>query len=306
MYHIGGNPPTGQALARTLMARRIGAGQWMARCPSHDDSTPSLSISEGEGGKALVRCHAGCTQVEVIDALRGLGLWPRHDGREAVRQRPGPAPEHPQSVPGEECRDEQRLAKARWLWGRSQPARGTLAERYLASREIRLCELPGTLRFLPALRIGQHPAMIAVFGLPHENRPGELVMPPSRIRGVHLTLLKADGSGKTDTRPNKLMVGASSGSPIVVAPANDLGGLAICEGIEDALSLHQATGLGAWAAGSANRLARLADLVPSSVETVTVAVDDDTTSRRGSYELARRLEGRGIEAILFDPSRAAA
>ena len=69
-----------------------------------------------------------------------------------------------------------------------------------------------------------------------------------------------------------------------------MGGLAIAEGIEDALSLHLATGLGAWAAGSANRLPMLADKVPTYVEAVTIAVDDDVAGRRGAYALAQRLE----------------
>ena len=43
----------------------------MALCPAHDDHTPSLSVSEGDGGKALVRCFAGC---ETGDVLHALGL----------------------------------------------------------------------------------------------------------------------------------------------------------------------------------------------------------------------------------------
>lgn len=41
------------------------------------------------------------------------------------------------------------------------------------------------------------------------------------------------------------MIGRSKGAPIVLAPLNDLLGLIVTEGIEDALSAHQATGLGA-------------------------------------------------------------
>jgi DNA-binding MarR family transcriptional regulator len=48
-------------------------GGFMALCPSHDDHTPSLSISEGDGGKVLVRCFAGCETGEVLDAL-GLSM----------------------------------------------------------------------------------------------------------------------------------------------------------------------------------------------------------------------------------------
>ena len=48
------------------------------------------------------------------------------------------------------------------------------------------------------------------------------------------------------------MIGRSTGAPIVLAPLTDALGLAITEGIEDALSVHEATGLGVWAAGSAS------------------------------------------------------
>src|SRR5919107_4926151 len=48
-------------------------GGFMALCPSHDDHTPSLSVSEGDGGKALVRCFAGCETGDVLDAL-GLSI----------------------------------------------------------------------------------------------------------------------------------------------------------------------------------------------------------------------------------------
>jgi len=57
--------------------RRNGKG-WVACCPAHADKHPSLSIDEGRDGKVLLHCHAGCTQDEVIDALRDRGLWPEH------------------------------------------------------------------------------------------------------------------------------------------------------------------------------------------------------------------------------------
>ena len=45
-----------------------------ASCPSHNDRNPSLAVSD-VGGKILVKCFSGCTQAEVIGALRDLGLW---------------------------------------------------------------------------------------------------------------------------------------------------------------------------------------------------------------------------------------
>ena len=65
---------TAQVIAKALGGRKAGVG-WMARCPAHDDQTPSLSISDAEGGMVLVRCHAGCDQGRVIAALRARNLW---------------------------------------------------------------------------------------------------------------------------------------------------------------------------------------------------------------------------------------
>lgn len=42
---------------------------WIARCPSHGDDNPSLSIARGEDGRWLVHCHAGCTAEQVVEAV---------------------------------------------------------------------------------------------------------------------------------------------------------------------------------------------------------------------------------------------
>jgi hypothetical protein len=44
----------------------------LARCPSHDDQSPSLSVKEGERG-LLLKCWSGCTLEEIVAAL-GLTL----------------------------------------------------------------------------------------------------------------------------------------------------------------------------------------------------------------------------------------
>jgi hypothetical protein len=40
-----------------------------ARCPAHDDRNPSLCVSEGDDGRALVHCFAGCTTEAIVAAL---------------------------------------------------------------------------------------------------------------------------------------------------------------------------------------------------------------------------------------------
>jgi len=46
---------------------------WSARCPAHEDRQPSLSVSEGDDGRALVHCHANCTPKAICNAVR-LGI----------------------------------------------------------------------------------------------------------------------------------------------------------------------------------------------------------------------------------------
>jgi len=43
-----------------------------ARCPAHDDARNSLHVSEGQNGRALLHCHAGCSFADIIAAI-GLG-----------------------------------------------------------------------------------------------------------------------------------------------------------------------------------------------------------------------------------------
>jgi putative DNA primase/helicase len=58
--------------------RQNGAG-WGSRCPGHDDRVASLSIGEGEDGRALIICHAGCELAAVLQAL-GLEMRDLFDG----------------------------------------------------------------------------------------------------------------------------------------------------------------------------------------------------------------------------------
>lgn len=60
-------------IANRLKAHPAGPGRWMAKCPSHADKSPSLSIATGNDGRTLLRCFAGCT-VEAITAALGLRL----------------------------------------------------------------------------------------------------------------------------------------------------------------------------------------------------------------------------------------
>jgi len=46
-----------------------GPNKWSAKCPAHADKSPSLSIREGDDGRLLVHCFAGCSIDEITSAL---------------------------------------------------------------------------------------------------------------------------------------------------------------------------------------------------------------------------------------------
>jgi hypothetical protein len=57
-------------LLSTLSHVRAGRDQtWTARCPSHRDRDPSLSIRLLPDQRILIHCHAGCTPGEVVSAI---------------------------------------------------------------------------------------------------------------------------------------------------------------------------------------------------------------------------------------------
>jgi hypothetical protein len=45
-----------------------GEGRWSARCPAHNDKSPSLSIADA-GGKVLLHCFTGCAAEDVLEAV---------------------------------------------------------------------------------------------------------------------------------------------------------------------------------------------------------------------------------------------
>jgi hypothetical protein len=193
---------------------------------------------------------------------------------------------------------EKRLRQARKLYGSAVPARGTPAETYLRRGRGIDCQIPGHLRYLPARR-PYSAAMIAPFGMADELEPGVLTFDMRNVKGVHITKIAPDGLRKAGTTADKIMIGPSKGWPIMLMPATDNHALDITEGIEDALSMHVATGRGAWAAGSAGHMPALADRVPSYIESVTIAVDQDDAGQKNANKLGEALRARGIEVHLL-------
>lgn len=262
---------TGEAIAKALGGRKMGRG-WMARCPAHDDRTPSLSIAVGRDRRLLLKCFASCGQDAVIDALRARGLWPgRATGdREFVPEAEGRYRE------AEAAEERRRVKAAQAIWRASVPAAGTLVEAYLRSRGIELVP-PPSLRFAPALRHSPSglalPAMIAA-----------VQGPDGRIVGVHRTFLKPDGLSKAAVAPVKMALGPIAGGAVRLATWGEQ--LQVAEGIETALTAMQATAQHTWSALSTSGLKAL--ILPPEVREVVILADGDVAGEQAAQAAARR------------------
>lgn len=56
-------------LERLERVRQTGSGNWVARCPSHDDKNPSMTIREADDGRVLIHCFTGCTPEAILGAV---------------------------------------------------------------------------------------------------------------------------------------------------------------------------------------------------------------------------------------------
>jgi putative DNA primase/helicase len=275
-------------IARALGGKSAGKGHWMAKCPAHDDRSPSLSIRQG-AERALVFCHAGCPQSTVIEALRDRGLMPpRRDrdyvpGRDIVRPRPPT--------------DQSRIQFVQRLWCEAFDLRGTAGEVYLNARGLALDdELCGrVLRFHPACAWGDGarvPALLARFS-PIENDPGAEA-PPIAVLRVGLT-----AAGE---KIGRKMLGLVAGAAIKLDADEDVElGLGIAEGLETAMAVRAAGWRPVWALGSAGAIERFPVL--SGIDALTIFADHDEnqTGVRAAWQCAKHWRDAGREAEIKMP-----
>lgn len=62
-------------------------GSWIARCPAHEDKSPSLAIRECSDGTILLKCFAGCGAADIVAAV-GLELSDLFPAREIDYAKP--------------------------------------------------------------------------------------------------------------------------------------------------------------------------------------------------------------------------
>jgi len=272
-----------EATARRICQTR--GGYWsgskgMARCPAHDDRTPSLGVTLGRSA-ILFHCFAGCSQNEVLEALAREGV--------AARQLFGGSSG---TCPLRSPRELKPSPNALRLWREARPLRSSPAKAYLEARGITAAS--AELRYLPRTPLGPKgqvrflPAMLAAVSL--DEGPV----------AVHRTFLDPVKPAKAGLAKPKRALGALHGAAVRLFAPKD-GKLGLAEGIESALSARALTGIPCWATLGNERFGLVS--VPEGVTELHLFVDNDAggdiAGQRGTDAYAR--EGRQI--VLRRPSK---
>lgn len=253
MSHIAGTEPL-ERRAREIVESLRGTwrrGKGMCCCPAHDDRTPSLSVSLGRKA-ILLHCFAGCTNAEIIAALRRHGV----ETRELFNG--SGAPLEPYEAP------DRGEDNARRLWEAARPLPSTPASAYLAARGIDLH--PSQLRFLARTPLGPKgavqflPAMLAA------------VCTDAGIVAVHRTFLdRMLPKLARFERPRRALGSLGTGAVRLASPVD--GRLGLAEGVETALSATALFGVPSWATLGNERFGLVS--IPDSVHELHLFVDHD-------------------------------
>lgn len=257
-------------LAQALGGKRAGR-QWVARCPAHADSKPSLIIYDGEMAPQ-VRCLAGCEPMDVIKVLAATGLW---DGEGSSRAGIYTARD------GAEAARMGELALSIWNDG-LDPA-GTLAEIYLWSRGLSLPADYSALRFHPRCPRGhdRQPALIAVMCKLDGSTP-------VAIQRIYLN--------PDATKDGAMMLGPSGGAAMKLTPHSPTfreclsycPRLHVCEGLETGLAIIQMGYTPTWALGSAGAIERMPALF--GVGELIIMADNDPVGLSAARVCAERWQ----------------
>ncbi len=241
--------------ARKLCESR--GGKWsgtkgMARCPAHDDRTPSLGVTLGRKA-ILLHCFAGCDQASVLAALAREGI-------ETSALFSGSFDE----FPIQPSYSSKPSAAALRIWRDARPLQRSPAKAYLKGRGI--LATSAALRFHPRAPLGPKgrarflPAMIAAVSLDE----GPIA--------VHRTFLSHCGNTQAlFAKPKRALGSLGEAAARLFAPAE--GRLGLAEGIESAMSAYALTGIPTWATLGNERFGLVA--IPESVSELHFFVDHD-------------------------------
>jgi hypothetical protein len=242
-----------------------------------------------------LKCFAGCP-VEAITAAVGLSVPDLFDDDAHARRRPPVVGYHVDPIADATRREREqlditrRVAVAMRLWRASRDPRGTIVERYLATRGLSLPDDIGgdVIRFHPALRY-QGALVGGLVALFRDIRTNEPV-------AIHRVFLDAAGQ-----KLERMMLGPVGTAAIKLDADEDVTlGLHVGEGIETCLAARLAGFRPVWALGSAGAIGKFPIL--RGIETVSILGEVDAgANRRAALACARRWTRAGREVLVVDP-----
>jgi putative DNA primase/helicase len=280
---------TAAEIAMTLGGAKKVGSQWLCRCPAHPDRTPSLALRDGNDGRVLLYCHAGCSARDISSELTKRGLLA---GSRPPRPRTSVGPSNNRDG-GADVR--RRIKLAAHIWNESNCARDSIVEIYLRTRGLGLPEDATCLRYHPSCPRGSDrlPAMVAEMRSATTNE----------FLGVHRTFIKANGTGKADVDPQRMALGCLVGAVVKISADEDVTlGIGICEGIEDAIAIVNGGWRPVWCCVSAGNMSAFKPL--PGIEAVTVFADADAPGLKAAQSVARHWRDAGREARIVVPKRA--
>ncbi len=276
---------------------------------SRHDRSLSVRISQDAPDGFIVHSFSGDDPIACRDHVRRMCGLPdfRGERRDLTPQEMQAARERRIKAEG----DEAALAafmkrKALEVWQEAIPLPGTIAERYL---QIRCGSVPADILDADALRFHRR----CVFKLADGTRTRlpTLIglfrdMPTGEPAAIHRTALVPDGSGKDEQTPGlgkpKKMLGRSKGAAIMLTRFADVThSLAICEGVETAVSIAQTGWRPLWVVGSAGGIESFPPL--GGLECLTVFADHDENGacQRAASACRDRLSPHAYEVKAIMP-----
>ena len=178
------------------------------------------------------------------------------------------------------------------LWSEAISAIGTLAEKYLTSRQLALPDRhKEVLRFHPSCPFGKGTRLPCLVALYRDIRTDE-------PKAIHRTALTPDGK-----KIDPMSLGPVGGCAIKLTPDEDVTeGLAVGEGIETTLAGMALNFKPAWALGFAGAIAKFPVL--PGIECLTILVDNDAsgTGQTKALECSRRWTSMGCEVFRVVPT----
>jgi putative DNA primase/helicase len=276
----------------------------MCRCPAHDDKNPSLHVSSDRNGKVLYHCFAGCSQQQVLAALKARGINPSRKTPETTFN-----PQPHKSERGER-REKFREQARPILWsamraekiGRYDYKTQTPTE-YLHNRgldSVPPCAMLLTRENAAALGNRIHgfkpyPAMVCP------------IVGPKGLQGVSVTFLTRDATknlrSTNDNKNIRRIYGARKGGYVqlgLIDPDNPPYIVVVAEGIETALSASQLTGHPAIAVLGANNFV---SITPPQCGELIIAADNNKVGRDAAQAAAEQWAATGRKVRIAVPNQ---